>query len=273
MLTNVRTGAAFPSIDPAGEWLYFSGYHVDGWEVERVRFAPAAALPAPAPAARFDEAGAVSEAATGDASAWLARTARLHRCRGPRPRCRQRLTGRYWGAGRRRPGWNAVPRPGEPGPRLLTAVDPVSEVLAAGVPGAPGDREDDRRGRRGAAHGDSRLRGRRPHLGLRPRPQACLRGRGTGLHVGRPGRGRRVVRVSGPGEPDHRRDRLADVGRRRRPGAPPGNGSGGLARDLLRPGTGAAAGHVGARAPARRAYVDVTEVLGRAGPERPGSAG
>ena len=72
MLTNVRTGAAFPSIDPAGEWLYFSGYHVDGWEVERVRFAPAAALPAPAPAARFDEAGAVSEAATGDASAWLA---------------------------------------------------------------------------------------------------------------------------------------------------------------------------------------------------------
>ena len=82
MLTNVRTGAAFPSIDPAGEWLYFSGYHVDGWEVERVRFGPAAALPAPAPAARFDEAGAprvapagagaVSEAATGDASAWLA---------------------------------------------------------------------------------------------------------------------------------------------------------------------------------------------------------
>ena len=40
MLTNVRTGAAFPSIDPAGEWLYFSGYHVDGWEVERVPFRP-----------------------------------------------------------------------------------------------------------------------------------------------------------------------------------------------------------------------------------------
>ena len=55
MLTNVRTGAAFPSVDPAGEWLYFSGYHVDGWEVERVRFAPDAAPPAPAPAARFDE--------------------------------------------------------------------------------------------------------------------------------------------------------------------------------------------------------------------------
>ncbi|MYH30177.1 MAG: hypothetical protein F4137_15300 [Acidobacteria bacterium] len=67
MLTNVRTGAAFPSVDPAGEWLYFSGYHVDGWEVERVRFAPDAAPPAPAPAARFDDAGAshVGPAATG----------------------------------------------------------------------------------------------------------------------------------------------------------------------------------------------------------------
>jgi hypothetical protein len=54
MLTNVRTGAAFPSVDPAGKWLYFSGYHVDGWEVERVPFAPDAAPPAPAPAIRFD---------------------------------------------------------------------------------------------------------------------------------------------------------------------------------------------------------------------------
>ena len=58
MLTNVRTGAAFPSIDPAGEWLYYSGYHVDGWEVERVRFAPDAAPRAPVPAGRFDAAGA-----------------------------------------------------------------------------------------------------------------------------------------------------------------------------------------------------------------------
>ncbi len=66
MLTNVRTGAAFPSIDPAGEWLYFSGYHVDGWEVERVRFAPDAARPAPAPAGRFDAAGA-SHVAPADA--------------------------------------------------------------------------------------------------------------------------------------------------------------------------------------------------------------
>ena len=81
MLTNVRTGAAFPSVDPAGEWLYFSGYHVDGWELERIRFAPDAAPAAPAPAARFDEHdashvapadGAASDGTTGDASAGLA---------------------------------------------------------------------------------------------------------------------------------------------------------------------------------------------------------
>ena len=65
MLTNVRTGAAFPSVDPAGEWLYFSGYHVDGWEVERVRFAPAAAPAAPAPAARFEEAASSHAAPAG----------------------------------------------------------------------------------------------------------------------------------------------------------------------------------------------------------------
>ncbi|MCY4120148.1 MAG: hypothetical protein OXG72_04430, partial [Acidobacteria bacterium] len=86
MLTNVRTGAAFPSIDPAEKWLYFSGYHVDGWEVERVPFVPNAALRAPAPAARFDEhaaslggptgagtsAGGLSHSAMGDATAGLA---------------------------------------------------------------------------------------------------------------------------------------------------------------------------------------------------------
>ena len=40
MLTNVRTGAAMPSVDPSGKWLYVSGYHVDGWEVERIPFDP-----------------------------------------------------------------------------------------------------------------------------------------------------------------------------------------------------------------------------------------
>ena len=53
LFTNLRTGAAYASIDPQGRWLYFSGYHVDGWEVERVPFAPATAEPAPPPSARF----------------------------------------------------------------------------------------------------------------------------------------------------------------------------------------------------------------------------
>lgn len=47
MLTNVRTGAAMPSVDPSGKWLYFSGYHVDGWEVERIPFDPVRAPIAP----------------------------------------------------------------------------------------------------------------------------------------------------------------------------------------------------------------------------------
>ena len=47
MLTNLRTGAAYPSVDPSGRWLYFSAYHVDGWEVERIPFNPTAAPPAP----------------------------------------------------------------------------------------------------------------------------------------------------------------------------------------------------------------------------------
>ena len=54
MLTNVRTGAAFPSLDPTGTWLYFSGYHVDGWDVERTPFLGGAAPAAPPPDSRFD---------------------------------------------------------------------------------------------------------------------------------------------------------------------------------------------------------------------------
>ena len=46
MLTNLRTGAAYPSVDPSGHWLYFSAYHVDGWEIERIPFNPTAAPPA-----------------------------------------------------------------------------------------------------------------------------------------------------------------------------------------------------------------------------------
>ncbi|MDA0329748.1 MAG: hypothetical protein O2958_12165 [Gemmatimonadetes bacterium] len=56
MLTNVRTGAAYPSVDPSGSWLYFSGYHVDGWEVERIPFEPDAGAGAVRAVARFDAA-------------------------------------------------------------------------------------------------------------------------------------------------------------------------------------------------------------------------
>jgi hypothetical protein len=54
MLTNVRTGLAYPSVDPSGRWLYASGYHVDGWEVERMPFRPESARQAPAVEERFD---------------------------------------------------------------------------------------------------------------------------------------------------------------------------------------------------------------------------
>ena len=40
MVTNVATGAGYPSVDPDGDWLYLSGYHVDGWEIERVPYRP-----------------------------------------------------------------------------------------------------------------------------------------------------------------------------------------------------------------------------------------
>jgi len=54
LLTNMRTGAAYPSVDPSGTWLYFSGYHVDGWEIERIPFEPEGRGPAPVAVGRFD---------------------------------------------------------------------------------------------------------------------------------------------------------------------------------------------------------------------------
>jgi Tol biopolymer transport system component len=51
--TNVLTGAGYPSVDVQGRWLTFSGYHADGWEVERVPYQPATWPTAPDPVARF----------------------------------------------------------------------------------------------------------------------------------------------------------------------------------------------------------------------------
>ena len=40
-VTNMLTGIAYPSVDPAGRWIYGAVYHADGWEVERLAFDPA----------------------------------------------------------------------------------------------------------------------------------------------------------------------------------------------------------------------------------------
>ena len=39
-VTNVLTGAAYPGVDPQGRWIYYSAYHHDGWDVERIPYAP-----------------------------------------------------------------------------------------------------------------------------------------------------------------------------------------------------------------------------------------
>ena len=39
-VTNMLGGSAYPSVDPVGEWIYFSSYHMHGWDVERIRFDP-----------------------------------------------------------------------------------------------------------------------------------------------------------------------------------------------------------------------------------------
>jgi Tol biopolymer transport system component len=57
LLTNVRTGVTYPSVDPSGTTLYMSGYHVDGWEVERVAFLPQVASAAPPAHERFELRG------------------------------------------------------------------------------------------------------------------------------------------------------------------------------------------------------------------------
>lgn len=39
-VTNVLTGVSFPTVGGGGEWIYVSGYHADGWEIERLPFRP-----------------------------------------------------------------------------------------------------------------------------------------------------------------------------------------------------------------------------------------
>jgi hypothetical protein len=39
-VTNLLGGGAYPSVDPGGDWLVYSSYHVDGWRIERIPFDP-----------------------------------------------------------------------------------------------------------------------------------------------------------------------------------------------------------------------------------------
>lgn len=40
-ITNVLTGAFYPEISPDGQFIYYSGYHADGYTIERMRLDPA----------------------------------------------------------------------------------------------------------------------------------------------------------------------------------------------------------------------------------------
>lgn len=39
-VTNLLTGAWYPSVDPQGRWIHLSVYHADGWHVERIPYDP-----------------------------------------------------------------------------------------------------------------------------------------------------------------------------------------------------------------------------------------
>lgn len=39
-VTHLLTGAFFPDVSPDGRWIYFSGYHADGFHIERIPFDP-----------------------------------------------------------------------------------------------------------------------------------------------------------------------------------------------------------------------------------------
>ena len=56
-ITELTTGAAYPSIDPDGRWIYFSAYHADGWHVERVPFDPDGWAPTASLDPRFESGG------------------------------------------------------------------------------------------------------------------------------------------------------------------------------------------------------------------------
>ncbi len=52
--TNLRTGGAYPAVDPQGAWVYFAEYNAEGWDVARAPFANGAGPVAALAADRFD---------------------------------------------------------------------------------------------------------------------------------------------------------------------------------------------------------------------------
>ncbi len=63
-VTNVLGGAFYPDVSPDGRWLYFAGYHADGFHLERVPFEPARwAAPGSARASSPDSIGVFAQVA------------------------------------------------------------------------------------------------------------------------------------------------------------------------------------------------------------------
>lgn len=54
-VTRVVSGASFPAVDPAGEWLYFSVYTTEGWDLARIPYRPGTWGEAPPMDPRFRE--------------------------------------------------------------------------------------------------------------------------------------------------------------------------------------------------------------------------
>lgn len=52
--TNLRTGGAYPVVDPQGEWVYFAEYNAEGWDIARAPFVPGEGLVAGGAVDRFD---------------------------------------------------------------------------------------------------------------------------------------------------------------------------------------------------------------------------
>lgn len=54
--TNVLGGAAHPSVDPSGRWLYYSSHGAAGWSIRRIPFSPGDWTDPQPPSPRFAEA-------------------------------------------------------------------------------------------------------------------------------------------------------------------------------------------------------------------------